>query len=256
MEPEQPGHPQGDTPAQEAEAAPQKDTRKYAGKYESVEALESAHLELQTKLGQQGESIKRLESLLTAPPQYDPYFGQQAQPPAGHPAPEAPASDPTDFVTRAEAERISQARFEQLWREREAMARQAMQMTQEQQYWRGEFFRQNPDLADDETLVWGVTREVGERYAHLQPQVFRAMMPTILEEIAGKAREKLAKIRSTGKAEAERRAVERAEGQVPGSTGTASPPPAQQPKTLDELRQQEILEEIRQSRQMREPLMR
>lgn len=245
--------PVGDTPEAQ-EAAPIGETRKLAGKYESVEALEAGYKELESKLGQQADMIKRLESLIVSTPN----FGYEQSTPAAY-QPQAtpePSAEPTDYITRAEAERIAEARLESRLREYALRARAEQQLTAEQQYWRAEFFRKNPDLQDDETLVWGVTREVGERYAHYPPQVFRAMMPNILDEIATKTREKLARIRAAGKADAEQKAAMRAEGQVPGTVGPAGPPPAQKPKTLDELRQQEILEEILQARQMRNPLMR
>ncbi len=239
--------PQGDTP-DKADAAPT-ETRKFAGKYESVDALETGYKELESKLGQQAEAIKRLESLVTAIPPVD--YGQ---PPAQGYAPPEATGEPTDFITRAEAEKIAEGRFEQRWREREAMARAAQQLSQEQQYWRGEFFRKNPDLIDDETLVWGVTREVGERYAHYPPHVFRAMMPTILDEIAGKTREKIAKIRGAGKAEADRQAAMRAEGQLPSGSPVAAPTAPAKEKTLDELRQEAIREEMDRAARVRQTL--
>lgn len=229
-----------DTPAP-VPAAPAGETRTYAGKFTTPEALEKAYEESQRLMHESTERAKRLEALVLTPtPGYETYPAQPARQ-EYVPVQVDDTAGASDFITRADADRIADTKV------RAAMARieQQRQLSTEQQYWRDEFFRRNPDLKDDEDIVWAKTAEVSQRYLPVlnDPVRSRQVMPMILDEVATKTRERLSKIRASAKAEADQKATERAEGQVPGSTGPASPPITPKEQTLDELRQEGIRED-------------
>jgi hypothetical protein len=230
-----------DTPAQAGtpeRAAPAGETRTYAGgKYKTVEELENAYQEAQRKISEYGERVSRLESLILSGgaatvPGYE-HYGIPAQPTPAQPTaptvPEYGVGDQT-WVSREEAARIAREEAARIAAEHMRIQAQQAQLSAEQTYWRDEFFRRYPDLKEETPLVAGVTTEVVQRYSHLQPQAFRAMIPSMLEEIATRSRERIAAYVARGKTEAERAAAAQAAGQTPGQSGVVSPPgPAREP---------------------------
>lgn len=244
-----PGTP-ADTPADSQAPAAQPDTRTYAGKYKSPEALEQAYLEAQRKITEESEARRRLEALI-AQPYEQPY--QAPAPTPGYVDPYTPPADPaSDFVTRADVDRYVENKL----RERDTQQQNQARLNQEQQYWKDEFFRKNPDLKDDELIVRSVTGEVYVRYQHLPLQAQRALMPTMLDEVANKTREKITHYISRGRQEASANAQAQAAGQVPGSPAPASPASQARPQTVDEVRATALQEEMQMNLRTRQPISR
>lgn len=221
--------PQGDTPPQEP-AAPEGDTRTFAGKYKSVEDLEKGYEESQRLISEQGDRVKRLESLILTPSPVEPYPTPQAW---QAPAPQTDTVGlPSDFISRAEAEQISDNKLRE-WQSRQE---RQQQLSSEQQYWKDEFFRRNTNLREYEDLVRGITPDVIKDYAFVlaDPARARGAMPLVLDEIAKRTHVRLADLRKSVKDEAERAAQARADAQMPGSQGPASPPSPAKQQTYEE----------------------
>ena len=238
-----------DTPISGESAAAPTGTpaRKWAEKYNSPEELETGYTELSAKLGEQGEEIRRLKDLVLTPPApavgYEPYT---AAAPQWTPATAESGVDAEAFVSRAEARQMASAAARD-------EAQRIMREEQGKQYWRAEFFRQNPDLKDVEDIVMAKTAEVGERYRNLPPEWLNQRMPLILGEIAQRTRERLASIRGQARAEAQQHREQVAAGQLPGSPAPAAPPGPKKEPTLEEQRQEAIREEMEAHAKLRLP---
>jgi hypothetical protein len=207
--------------------APAGTPKRWAGKYDSPDALEAAYLEAQRKITEESERRARLEALLLAP------TAPEAPVSPGHPT--VPTVEaPGEFITREEAIRLAEERAEARMRAWQQQWHQAQQITQEQAYWRDEFFRRHPDLKDDLDIVQLKTAEVAQRYAHLPLPTLRAMMPTVLDEIATKSRERLGEIKARKQADDARMTAERAAAAGPAAPGTVTPPPAESPPPTPE----------------------
>lgn len=227
--------PEGDTSDADKSAAPDKGTpaKKWAGKYDSPEALESSYTSLESKLGEQGEEIQRLKGLLLSP-------STPTDTAQWAPAPTTavePSPDGEMWVSRADAEKIAteRARTEAL---------RLYNEVSERTYWRDEFFRRHSDLKSYEDLVQAKTAEIGQRYAQMPADWVRARMPLLMDEVASKTRERIAAIRAEAKAEANRQSAELADVAAAGTPAPVAPPPQQVEKTLDELRVDAIREEM------------
>lgn len=222
--------------------------KQYAGKYNSPEDLEKGYQDLESKLGEQGEELRRMRDLLLTPP-----VGA-AFPAAIPTAPEWPDVSAETigadaFISRAEAERIATEKGR-------AEAQRILREGQEQDYWRGEFSRRNPDLKDYGDLVQAKIAEIGQKYAHLPPDWVRARMPFLLDEVAQRTRERLAAIRTGIKAEVAAEQQKLAEGQTAGSLGPAAPAAPQRELSLDDQRLEAIREEMRAKQAIRQKTLR
>ncbi len=227
------------TPADAAPApsGPEGTPKKFAGKYDSPEALEHAYEESQRKLTELGEESARMRALLIEPAPYTP-----PAPAMGHPG--ATDLPPGEFVTREEAQRLADTRFDERMRVMEERGRQQQWYTAQQQRLKEDFFSRYPDLQDHQRLVKATAEELQGKYGHLDAQRFIGLWPSIAKELADTVYADIASLKTKFKAEFERGTAERAAGQPAGTAATAVPPASARPApTPDELRAEAIREE-------------
>jgi hypothetical protein len=229
-----------DTPAPKpATPGPEGTPRKFAGKYDSPEALEKAYEESQRKITEMGDESARMRALLVEPAA--PYT-----PPARDTGYPAGAPDPSlgEFVTREEAQRLADERFDTRMRTRDEQTRQQQWYSTQQQRLREDFFARYPDLQKQQRLVKAIAEEFQGKYGHLDAPRFLTLWPSIAKELADAAYADIASMKSEFKTEFERGSAERAAGAPPGGTGPVNPPAKTSPApTPDELRAEAVRED-------------
>jgi hypothetical protein len=149
-----------------------------------------------------------------------------------------------EFVTREEAQKLADARFDERMKTRDEQSRQAQWYSTQQQRLREDFFARYPDLQKQQRLVKAIAEEFQGKYGHLDAPRFLTLWPSIAKELADAAYADIASIKSEARAEFERGTADRAAGQPAGTAGTAAPTRSALPApTPDELRAEAVRED-------------
>jgi hypothetical protein len=180
-----------------AEQPEQQDTpRKYAGKYESPDELEKAHVELQRKLGEQGEELGRLKTLIATPYPPAPYPGYPAtaqyQAPTAPAEPEIPVTD-EDFYANPKAaltKVYAKAKTDAVEEARKAIREETTRAAQLNQL-EAQFYSANKDLdpKKDKPLVNYYAEELQREMATLNPYQRQQLYPDPMKEVARRTRD-------------------------------------------------------------------